>query len=266
MLRSIRFTALPLTLVAASTTLTSLAVENPVPDHTSGRVVNQTSKKFQGVKANTGTVTLSLNGGQYTLALSTDFKTPDAPAPHWQIVDSKGDVFLLQRLMVKDAMGKPVGDKPAEKLNSSIVVPTYIHDIAKVQIWCAFAESVLGETTFDSVIMLDPMVDSMGAMHMSTKFAGVKVNTGSVSHAHINGKSALTLSDDFKIPDAPAPHWQLVDSNGNTYLLDRLVVKGDTFHKTLEVPAYVPDVKKVQIWCAWAEALLGEAEFETPVR
>ena len=32
-----------------------------------------------------------------------------------------------------------------DKINSSIVLPSYIHDVAKVQMWCAFAEIVLGE-------------------------------------------------------------------------------------------------------------------------
>ena len=36
-----------------------------------------------------------------------------------------------------------------DKMNKSIVVPKYVHDIAKVQIWCAFAEVNLGEATFE---------------------------------------------------------------------------------------------------------------------
>jgi len=31
------------------------------------------------------------------------------------------------------------------------------------------------------------------------------------------------------------------------------------------VPSYVRDIARVQIWCAFAETLLGEASFETPV-
>lgn len=102
--------------------------------------------------------------------------------------------------------------------------------------------------------------------HDSGTFSGVKANTGHVTHATVNGKSTLTLSDDFKVPDAPAPHWQVVDSNGNVYLLQRLVIKGDKLNKTITLPAYIKDVVKVQIWCAWAEALLGEASFESAVR
>ena len=66
----------------------------------------------------------------------------------------------------------------------------------------------------------------------------------------------------------PAPHWRLVDSQGKTYLLQSLKTKGDKdkANRSIVVPAYIPDVAKVQIWCAWAEANLGEASFEPPVR
>jgi hypothetical protein len=136
-------------------------------------------------------------------------RCPTRPRRTGKIVDSRGDVFLLQRLMVKDINGKMVGGKPAERLNRTIVVPSYVPDIAKVQIWCAFAETLLGETTFDSVVMLDSATmgepqpptaamgdPSMSDTHMSSKFQGVKVNTGFATHTRKNGKSILTLSDD----------------------------------------------------------------------
>ena len=103
-------------------------------------------------------------------------------------------------------------------------------------------------------------------MHTSSKFEGPKANTGTVSHSKQGNLNVLTLSDDFVVPDTPAPHWQVVDSKGNVYLLQRLVIKEDRFHKTITVPRYVKDIAKVQIWCAWAETLLGEASFEKPVK
>jgi len=102
--------------------------------------------------------------------------------------------------------------------------------------------------------------------HTSTKFEGAKANKGTVTHAVQNGKNILTLSDDFKTPETPAPHWQVIDSKGNSYLLNRLVIKGDKFNKTITVPSYVRDIAKVQIWCAWAEANLGEASFDKPIQ
>src|SRR5436305_11725827 len=102
--------------------------------------------------------------------------------------------------------------------------------------------------------------------HTSKTFSGAKVNAGTVTHSIKDGKNVLTLSDDFKVPDTPDPHWQVVDSKGNTYLLQRLPVKGDKVNRRIIVPAYVPDAAKVQIWCAFAETLLGEAEFASPVK
>ena len=102
--------------------------------------------------------------------------------------------------------------------------------------------------------------------HTSTKFEGPKANKGTVTHTVQSGKHVLTLSDDFKTPDTPAPHWQVVDSHGHSYLLQRLKIKGDKFNKTIVVPEYVHDIAKVQIWCAWAEVNLGEASFEKPLQ
>ena len=102
--------------------------------------------------------------------------------------------------------------------------------------------------------------------HTSSKFQGAKANTGTVTHTVRDGKNLLTLSDDFKTPETPDPHWQVVDSKGNTYLLQRLVIKGDKQNRTIVVPSYIKDVSKVQIWCAYAEVVLGEATFASPVK
>jgi hypothetical protein len=102
--------------------------------------------------------------------------------------------------------------------------------------------------------------------HKSGPFQGAKANKGFVTHKTENGKSMLTLSDNFVPPQTPDPHWQVVDSNGKAYLLDRLMIKGDKTKKSIVVPAYVPDIAKVQMWCAFAETNLGEAAFEHPVK
>jgi len=109
--------------------------------------------------------------------------------------------------------------------------------------------------------------DKMAAdKHTSTKFEGPKANAGTVTHSKKDGKNVLTLSEDFVVPDTPDPHWQIVDSKGTVYLLDRLKLKGDKIQTSVTLPAYVKDVAKVQIWCAFAEANLGEASFATPVK
>ena len=86
-----------------------------------------------------------------------------------------------------------------------------------------------------------------------------------MSHALVAGKHVLTLSDDFKVPDTPDPHWQVVTSRGQVFLLQKLMIKGDKLNKSITLPAYVTDVAKVQIWCSFAEVNLGEAAFGAPI-
>ena len=73
--------------------------------------------------------------------------------------------------------------------------------------------------------------------HKSGPFQGAKANKGFVTHTTENGKSTLTLSDDFVPPQTPDPHWQIVDSNGKIYLLDRLTTKGEKVKKSIVVPS-----------------------------
>ena len=101
--------------------------------------------------------------------------------------------------------------------------------------------------------------------HTTTKFEGVKANSGTATHGRQGNNDTLTWSEDFKIPYTPAPHWQVVDSKGNVFLLQRLTIKGDKENRTITIPSYVHDVAKVQIYCSWAEALLGEAAFAKPI-
>jgi len=101
--------------------------------------------------------------------------------------------------------------------------------------------------------------------HTSNMFQGAKANTGTVTHGYENGKSTLRVSQDFKVPDAPAPTWRVVDSQGNIYTLDAFKIKGGE-KRSVEVPSYVHDVAKVQVYCAWAQVLLGEASFSSPVQ
>jgi hypothetical protein len=107
--------------------------------------------------------------------------------------------------------------------------------------------------------------------HTSSKFSGAKVNAGTVTHSVKDGRSVLTLSSEFQVPDTPDPHWQVVDSKGNTFLLHRLGVKTfggiakDKVNTSITLPAHIKDVAKVQIYCAWAEAVLGEASFSAPM-
>jgi hypothetical protein len=101
-----------------------------------------TSSNFEGPKANTGTVTHTVENGKSILRVSGDFKVPDTPAPTWRVVDSKGNIYTLDAFKVK------AGNKEKRE----VVVPSYVHDIVKVQVYCAWAEVLLGEAAFPSPI------------------------------------------------------------------------------------------------------------------
>jgi hypothetical protein len=119
-------------LVAALTTASvSFAAKGP-----------QTSSKFEGPKANTGTVTHTVENGKSILRVSADFKVPDTPAPTWRVVDSKGNIYTLDAFKIKSGNNE----------KREVVVPSYVHDIVKVQVYCAWAEVLLGEASFTSPI------------------------------------------------------------------------------------------------------------------
>jgi hypothetical protein len=67
---------------------------------------------FLGKAVNGGTVTHEHRDGKHILSVSADFQVPGSPDPHWQVVDGKGNVYLLNRLKLKD-----------DKVNRSITLP-----------------------------------------------------------------------------------------------------------------------------------------------
>jgi hypothetical protein len=127
-------------------------------------------------------------------------------------------------------------------------------------------------TSFAGLALLAATSTWAESSRVSSQFHGTEVNKGTVTHTMEGNKNILTLSDDFKVPKgAPDTHWQVVDSKGNSYMLQRLLIKGatlkgDKLNKSITVPAYVPDISKVQIWCAYVEMSLGEASFEQPIQ
>lgn len=99
----------------------------------------------------------------------------------------------------------------------------------------------------------------------STPFKGPKANTGTASFYREGAKAYLRLSPDFKVPDTPDPHWQVIDSKGEAHLLQALKIKEGS-NMQIELPKHVPDVARVVIWCAFAQVNLGEASFAKPVK
>lgn len=100
--------------------------------------------------------------------------------------------------------------------------------------------------------------------HRTNQFHGAKANSGMAVHYVENGKPMLKVTDDFKVPDTPAPTWRAVDSKGNIYTLDAFKIKGGE-KRQIALPPYVKDIAKIQVYCAWAEVLLGEASFNGAV-
>ncbi|MBI4526673.1 MAG: hypothetical protein HY695_22980 [Deltaproteobacteria bacterium] len=128
-----------------------------------------------------------------------------------------------------------------------------------------FADAIrIGLVSFSAGLFLGAQALAWDA-HTSMPFKGIKANTGRVTHYEEGNQHVLTLSEDFKMPDAPDVHWRVVDSRGNIYELQRLAIKGDKMNRKITLPAYVRDVAKVQMWCAFAETNLGEAVFEKPL-
>jgi len=103
------------------------------------------------------------------------------------------------------------------------------------------------------------------AADISSEFSGHHVNAGTVTHEIKDGKHVLTMSKDFPVPEAPDPHWRVMDTKGNVYLLDRVKLKDDKVNRSITVPSYVGDIAKVQFWCAFVEVVLGEASFTKPI-
>lgn len=125
---------------------------------------------------------------------------------------------------------------------------------------CAYAAAVVIAATVS-------LAADNGPANVTSQFQGPKANTGTATFFSQGGKNMLKVSDDFKVPDTPAPTWRVVDSKGNIYTLDAFKIKeglGNGEKRQVVVPAYVHDVVTVQVYCAWAQVLLGEAKFANP--
>ena len=123
----------------------------------------------------------------------------------------------------------------------------------------------LGRSFLVALVAIGLTGGSALAADVSSPFAGKAVNGGTVTHEMQGGKHVLKVSSDFQVPGSPDPHWQVVDSKGTVYLLDRLKLKDYKINRSITLPAYIADAAKVQMWCAWAEVVLGEASFSKPV-
>jgi len=58
--------------------------------------------------------------------------------------------------------------------------------------------------------------------------------------SHSEGVKAKAVSDDLKIPETPAPRWQVAGSKGNLYLLTPLETKDGKASVEYVVPYTIP--------------------------
>lgn len=130
--------------------------------------------------------------------------------------------------------------------------------------------SMMNMAVFTAMAMFLTVTAATAQTQTSRPFSGAKVNGGTVTATVKSGKTVLTLSDDFVVPDTPDPHWQVVTKKGEVFLLQRLGIKSlgglvkDRINMSITLPDYVKDVASVQIYCSWAEAVLGEAPLASP--
>src|SRR6185503_10809075 len=84
-----------------------------------------------------------------------------------------GNTYLLQRLGVKS-----LGGIAKDKVNTSITLPSYIKDVAKVQIYCAWAEAVLGDEPFSAQLMTMNRKRALVALGRSLRRGWYQAGTG----------------------------------------------------------------------------------------
>ena len=77
--------------------------------------------------------------------------------------------------------------------------------------------------------MTTKSVFRMGFLSMIAATGLFVASNGFAADAHTTSNSegvkAKAVSDDLKIPETPAPRWQVVDAKGNVYLLTPLQTK-----------------------------------------
>jgi hypothetical protein len=87
-------------------------------------------------------------------------------------------------------------------------------------------------------------VFKMGFLSMVAATGLFVASNGFAAEAHITSQSegvkAKAVSDDLKIPEAPAPPWQVVDSKGNVYLLTPLKTKDGKVSVEYVIPYTMP--------------------------
>jgi hypothetical protein len=124
-------------------------------------------------------------------------------------------------------------------------------------------QTLLSVSSLAAALSVASVLFAAGMAHTTAKFESPQANTGTVTHTIEDGKSTLRVSADFKVPDTPARIWRVVDSKSNILHAGRF--QDQSRGKRVVVVPCVHDIVKVQVYCAWAEVLLGETSFSSPV-
>lgn len=122
---------------------------------------------------------------------------------------------------------------------------------------------LVGTAAKPSFAQMDMDMDMDKPMTLGTTgmFKGVEAKTGSVELYRVGSEFHLRVSKDFKIPQTPAPSWQVVDGRGNAFLFNQFKIAGGKTNQDIKLPAYVTSISKVRVYCTFAEVVLGEASF-----
>jgi hypothetical protein len=103
------------------------------------------------------------------------------------------------------------------------------------------------------------------AAETTTRFTGKEVDRGTVTHEVKNGQHILTMSADFKLPGTPDPHWRVVDSKARSICW---TASSSTRTRSI-APSACPSTSRTsprsRCGVAWAEVLLGEGAFGSPI-
>jgi hypothetical protein len=158
-------------------------------------------------------------------------------------------------------MPRPTNKKTTKKHMKNI---TNLIAISALAATVSFANANVAPN-FQDNMNKSGMQQDMMMMQKSSQFKGIEVNKGSVEFYMKEGRAHLKWSNDFQVPNSPAPHWQVVDAQGNVFLLNRLVIAGDKQNRDIVLPKNIKSIAKVQIWCSFAEVNLGEATFAKKV-